>query len=201
MRNKTYIERLLQKTYEATLRLADKSYAMVSLGIVSLTESIFFPIPPDLLVIAISLSNRKKAFLSALVATITSVVGGLIAYYIGYELYDVIGSKIIESLRYESAFNRFIEMYNKYGLIIVFGAGLTPFPYKVITIASGVAHLNLPVFVIGSLLSRALRFFTIATLIYFFGAQAKIFIEKHLGKLTILSFVLLIGMYFFVAFI
>ncbi|MDR2933978.1 MAG: DedA family protein [Rickettsiales bacterium] len=201
MQNKTYIERLLRKIYDKTLQLADKSYAMASLAVVSLTESIFFPIPPDLLVIAISLSNRKKAFLSAAIATITSVFGGLIAYYIGYELYTTIGVKIIENLGYQSAFNEFIELYNKYGIIIVFGAGLTPFPYKVITIASGVAHLNLWVFVIGSLLSRALRFFLLATLIYFFGAKAKIFIEKHLGKLTILSFILLIGMYFLVAFI
>lgn len=182
-----------------TLRLADKSYAMVSLAIISLTESIFFPIPPDLLVIAISLSNRKKAFMSAFVATITSVIGGLIAYYIGYKFYDSVGYMIIENFGYTNTFNRFIELYNKYGLIIVFGAGLTPFPYKVITIASGVARLNLGVFIIGSLLSRAIRFFAIATLIYFFGAKAKTFIERHLGKLTILSFVLLIGMYFFVA--
>ena len=196
-----WCQKILHKMYDMTLELANKTYAMFALAGVAFTESIVFPIPPDLLVIAISLSNRKKAFLSAIIATIFSVLGGIAAYFIGMYLFDSVGKAIIEWLNYEKIFNQFNALYNKYGFWIVFGAGLTPFPYKVITVASGVVSMNLPVFILGSFMSRASRFFLISTLIYIYGEKAKVFIEKHLGTLSIISFLLLVGMYFLIVMI
>lgn len=191
-----YLSRLLHKLYDTVLSLSDKSYALFSLCVLSVIESIFFPIPPDLLIISISLSNKKKAFIAAILATIFSVVGGIISYYIGLYLFDSIGQKIIESLGYNESFKKFIEVYNNWGFGFVVFAGLTPFPYKVITLASGVVHMNIISFILASTLSRALRFFTISTLIYFFNTAAKRFIEKYLGLLTLVSFFLLVGIYF-----
>ena len=195
------INKILHKIYDKVLALSNKTYALSGLAFVSVIESIFFPIPPDVLIISISLSNKKKAFTAAFIATIFSVIGGLISYYIGMYLFNSIGQKIIVNFGYINTFEKFIKIYNKFGFLFVVFAGLTPFPYKVITLASGVVNMNVYSFIIASIFSRAIRFFTISTLIYFFNNTAKKFIDKYLGLLTFISFILLVGLYFIISFI
>ena len=132
------------------------------------------------------LSKPRRAFWIATVCTIASVVGGLLGYFISYGLWQALGEPLMAMYGYDEMFAQFAEKYNRWGAWIVFTAGITPFPYKVITIASGLAHLDLTIFIFASVLSRGLRFFVIAGLLYWFGDPIRIYIERNLGKLAIL---------------
>ena len=157
----------------------------------SFVESSFFPIPPDLLLIPLVLARRDRAFRIAFYTTVFSVLGGFFGYAIGYFAYDAILPYLPAA--FISKVDWFAGEYNTYGAWIVFGAGITPFPYKIITIASGVTHLNLLVFTVASILARGLRFFLIAALLWRWGAPMKAWIERNLGWLSVLFFVLLVG--------
>ena len=139
------------------------------------------------------LAAPTRAWKIAFVCTVSSVLGGLFGYYIGYALFDVVGQPLVEFYGYEDKFASFTAKYNEWGAWIVAFFGLTPFPYKVITIASGVTQLSLPTFILASLVSRAVRFYLVAALLWKFGAPIKTFIEKRLGLLTTLFFILLFG--------
>ncbi|CAG0908603.1 unnamed protein product, partial [Cyprideis torosa] len=167
--------------------------ARMWLAIVSFIESSFFPIPPDVMLIPMCLSDRQRAFGHALVCTIASVAGALLGYAIGALLYDTIGVRILEFYGYHAKFEDFVGRYNEYGVWIVLIAGLTPFPYKVITIASGVAGLSLPVFIVASIVARGARFFLLAALLWKFGEPIRAFIDRYFGLLTIAFVTLLIG--------
>ena len=184
---------MLRRIYEWVLRLGEHRHAPTALFGVSFAESSFFPIPPDVMLIPMILAERLKAWRFALICTIGSVLGGLFGYYIGAALYDVIGQPIVAFYGLEHKMDSFFEQYKLYGAAIVFLAGFTPIPYKVFTIASGVAGLSLPVFVLASLLSRGARFFLVATLLYFFGPTIRAFIERYLGLVTLVGGVLLVG--------
>ena len=184
---------MLRRLYDFTMGLAAKPRAMWFLGGISFAESSVFPIPPDVLLIPMVLANRSNAWRIALICSIFSVIGGVFGYLIGAVFFDWIGAPIIDFYGYTDKFDNFTQAYNEWGGWIVAFFGLTPFPYKVITIASGVTHLNLAVFMIASVLSRSLRFFLVAGLLWKFGEPIRDFIEKYLGLLTILFFVLLIG--------
>ncbi|MBL6958100.1 MAG: DedA family protein [Rhodospirillales bacterium] len=184
---------MLQRLYDRTMELSAHKHALWALFIVSFIESSVFPIPPDVMLIPMVLAARKRAWAIAGVCTVASVLGGLAGYGIGYGLYDTIGRTIVEFYGYAEKFATFQGWYNDHGAWIVFGAGLTPFPYKVITIASGVTALDPATFMIASVLARGLRFFLVAALLWHFGEPIRAFIEKHLGKLTIIFFVLLVG--------
>ena len=184
---------MLRKLYDWVMDLAAHRNATAVLGVVSFVESSVFPIPPDAFLIPMVLANRAKAWWYATVCTVTSVLGGLLGYAIGIFLYDTIGVALLDFYGYHAHFEEFATNYNKNGALWVFGAGLTPFPYKVITIASGATALSLPVFIAASVVSRGLRFFVVAGLLYFFGPPIKAFIEKYLGLLTILFFALVVG--------
>ncbi|MFC7049529.1 YqaA family protein [Emcibacter nanhaiensis] len=184
---------MFNKLYNKTLELAEKPHALSMLAIISFIESSFFPIPPDILLIPMVLAAPSRAWKIAFVCTISSVLGGLFGYYIGYALFDVIGQPLLEFYGHEENFARFTDQYNEWGAWIVAFFGLTPFPYKVITIASGVTHLSLPTFILASLVSRAVRFYLVAALLWKFGAPIKTFIEKRLGLLTTLFFIFLFG--------
>jgi membrane protein YqaA with SNARE-associated domain len=179
--------------YDWTMRLAASDRAPAGLALVSFIESSFFPIPPDLMLIPMALANRLKAFWYASIATIASVLGGLFGYAIGYFLFDTVGKPLLDLYGYGGKFQEFATQYREYGAWIVFMAGLTPFPYKVITIASGVAAMNVPIFIVASIFGRAGRFFAVAALLYFFGQPIRAFIERYFGILTVLFFLLLIG--------
>ena len=184
---------MLRRLYDWAMGLAAHRHATAALGFISFIESSVFPIPPDALLIPMVLAERTKAWLYATVATVTSVIGGLAGYAIGYFLFDTVGQAIIDFYGLGDKFATFASKYNEYGLAIVFFAGLTPFPYKVITIASGVTHLAFPAFIAGSVVSRGLRFFLVCGLLYWFGPPIKAFIERYLGWLTLAMGILLVG--------
>ena len=137
------------------------------------------------------LARPRKAFWIATVCTVASVLGGVLGYYIGHELYDLVGRPIIEFYHQTEKFNGLRDEYNKWGAWIVFIAGITPIPYKVFTIASGLTNLDIWIFVLASIVARGLRFFGISLILYVFGDTMRVFIEKHLNKLLLLSLVFL----------
>ena len=175
------------------LNAASKENALWVLFAVSFIESSFFPIPPDIMLIPMVLAMPRKAYRIAAVATAASVIGGYFGYLIGVYAFDLIAKPLLTFYGYMQQFDVFKGYYHKWGAWIVFGAGITPFPYKVITIASGVVHLNIWVFGLASIVARGIRFYLIAWLLKKYGAPMKIFIDKHLGKLSILFLLLLIG--------
>ena len=184
---------MLRGLYNWTMRQASGPRALWSLAVISFVESSFFPIPPDILLIPMILANRDRAWLIAGVCTVASVLGGILGYLIGALLFEAIGAPLLEFYGYLEKFTDFQAMYNEYGAWIVFGAGITPFPYKVITIASGVTGLDIVTFMIASVLARGLRFFIIAALLWKWGQPIRAFIERYLGLLTVIFFVLLVG--------
>jgi membrane protein YqaA with SNARE-associated domain len=183
----------LRRLYDWTLNQAASPYAIWLLALIAFVESSIFPVPPDVLLIPMVLAARSRAWLIAAVCTAASVSGGLLGYAIGALLFDAIGAPVLELYGYLDKFSDFQQRYNEYGAWIVFGAGLTPFPYKVITIASGVTDLDLATFTVASVLARGLRFFFIAALLWWVGEPIRRFIERNLGWLTVLFFVLLVG--------
>jgi len=187
------LKNLTKKIYDYTLNLAGKKNALAWLFAISFIESSFFPIPPDIMIIPMVLATPKRAYQIAGVALIASVLGGYFGYAIGVFGFEVIAKPLLEFYGYIDNFHKFEDYYHLYGAWIVFGAGITPFPYKIITIASGVVRLDLVVFTIASVLARGIRFYLIAWLLKRFGAPMKTFIEKNLNLLSILFLILLIG--------
>ena len=190
--------KILRKTYDYVLYLSETKYAFIALFLVSFLGSIFFPFPTEIIMIPMILARPKKAFGITTFALLSSVLGGLAGYYVGAFLFDTVGIKIIEVLHYQDMFEQFKNLYVKWGYWIVFAGGLTPFPYKVICIASGVVGMNIPLFIIASAISRAIRYYFIAFLLNKYGEKAKGFIEKNLEILTIIAFVLLFLAVYFV---
>jgi membrane protein YqaA with SNARE-associated domain len=184
---------LLRRLYDWTLELSAHRHALWALAVVSFIESSIFPIPPDVLLIPMVLACREKAWRIALVCTVASVLGGLAGYAIGYYLFETVGRTLLEFYGYGGKFAAFKDTYNEWGAWAVFIAGSTPFPYKVITIVSGVTALSLPIFIICSVLARGLRFFLVAGLLWYFGEPIRVFIEKRLGILFVLFSVFLVG--------
>ncbi|MEX2449437.1 MAG: YqaA family protein [Rhodospirillales bacterium] len=184
---------MLKRLYDWTLDLAAHRHALWALAVVSFVESSVFPIPPDVLIIPMVLAARENAWRIALVCTVASVLGGLAGYGIGYFAFESVGKPLLEFYGYAAKFATFQAQYNEWGAWIVAGAGITPFPYKVITIASGVTGLDLTTFSIASVVSRGARFFLVAALLWYFGVPIRAFIENNLAKLVTLFFVLLFG--------
>ncbi|MEL6747284.1 MAG: YqaA family protein [Pseudomonadota bacterium] len=184
---------MIRALYDWVLSLAGHRRATWALGGVSFAESSVFPIPPDLLLIPMVIAKRHRAWWLAFVCTVTSVLGGLAGYAIGAFFYDTIGQPVLAAYGKDAKFAEFATWFNTYGSWAVFVAGVTPFPYKVITIASGVASLDLVVFTIASIASRGLRFFAVAGLLYFFGPSIREFIEKRLSIVFTIFVVFLIG--------
>jgi len=191
----------LRPLYDWTMAKAGNKSALPWLAGISFVESSFFPIPPDIMVIPMVLADRARAWLIAGICTAASVTGGFLGYAIGYFLFEAIGHPIIEFYGLEEAFESFKAAYASYGAIIVFGFGLTPLPYKVITIASGVAALNPLVFGLASVTSRGLRFFLEAALLYWLGPPVRKFIENRLELVTLAVFVLGLAGFFAVKYL
>ena len=145
---------MLRALYDWTISLARTLYALWALALVAFIESSFFPIPPDVLMIPMIIARPSRAFVIAGVATAASVLGGMLGYYIGFALYETVGVQILQFYGKEGYFTEFAVTYNSYGAWAVLVAGVTPFPYKVITIASGVTQLSLPVFIAASIAAR-----------------------------------------------
>ncbi len=191
----------LKRTYNWTLEKAQHKNAKWYLSLISFVESSFFPIPPDILLIPMALASKANALFYAFLCTLFSVLGGILGYAIGYFFYNSVGIYIVDFYHLENSFNIFESYYKEFGILIVLGAGITPFPYKFITIASGVFGLNIFLFIIVSIIGRGLRFYLIAILLYFFGEKIKLIIDKYFNVLTIVFFILLIGSVFIIRFL
>jgi len=192
---------MIKKLYDWTLSMADHPRAIWVLAFVAFIESSVFPIPPDILMIPMIIAAPHRAWFIAGVALVSSVLGGLLGYAIGAFAYETIGAPILASLGKADAMAEFSTRFNDLGFWAVLTAGVTPFPYKVITIMSGWTGMPLATFIATSILARGLRFFAVAGLLWYFGAPIRDFIEKRLGLMFTLFVLVLIAGFAAVSFL
>ena len=184
---------MLRRLYDWIISLSGSPRAMPALAAVAFAESSFFPIPPDAMIIPMVIAQPHKAWRIAAVATAASVVGGMFGYAIGYYLYETAGRWLIDFYGLQEGVDSFREQFNHYGFWIILVKGLTPIPYKIVTIASGIAHFSLPVFIVASIITRGIRFYLVAGLLYRYGEPIRAFIERRLTLVTTLFVVALVG--------
>ncbi len=187
---------MIQRLYDWTLSLAEHRHALWVLAFVAFLESSMFPIPPDIIMIPMIIARPNRAFVIAGVALGASVIGGLLGYAIGALAFEALGEPILTALGKADAMSEFATRFNDVGFWAVLIAGVTPFPYKVITIMSGVTAMPLGTFIATSILARGLRFFLVALLLWKFGAPVRDFIEKRLPLMFTLAVALLLGGFF-----
>jgi membrane protein YqaA with SNARE-associated domain len=184
---------MLRRLYDWTIALSARPSAVWALGVISFAESSIFPIPPDVILIPMSLARPHRAFFYAGLCTVTSVIGGLLGYAIGALLYDSLGKFLIDLYGYGDKVETFRAAYGHWGHWIILLKGLTPIPYKVVTITSGFAGYDLFWFTVLSIITRGARFYVLATLLYVWGEPARAFIEKRLGLAAFLFAVVFFG--------
>ncbi len=183
----------LKRLYDWVLKRSQKPSAIWWLICVSFAESSFFPAPPDILLVPMCLSHRNRAWSYGIICTISSVIGGLFGYLVGYTLFESIGVAILEFYNYQDAFERVIAEFRSWAFWAIALKGLTPIPYKIVTIACGVAKIDLKIFLLASIIARSMRFLAISGLCWYYGEPVKKFIEKNLNKVAIGGGLLLIG--------
>ena len=171
---------MLKRSYEWFIAAADKPYALWILAAVSFAESSFFPIPPDVMLLPMSLARPKRAWWFATVCTIASVAGGVVGYAIGALLYDSVGQWLINVYGLAGKVEAFRQSYAEWGALIIIGKGLTPIPYKLVTIVSGAAAFDIWVFIAASIVTRGVRFYVEVGLLKLFGERIRKFVEKYL---------------------
>src|SRR5262245_29182021 len=184
---------MLRRAYDWCIAAAYKPYATWLMGLVSFLESSFFPIPPDTMLIPMSLARPEKAWTYATLCTITSVAGGVLGWIIGAYLYDTIGHWLIQLYGYGDKVEAFREAYARWGTWIILLKGVTPIPYKIVTITSGFAGYNLALFIVFSFIARGMRFYLTAFLLNRYGERAKAIIEERLGFWFTISIIVLIA--------
>jgi membrane protein YqaA with SNARE-associated domain len=183
---------MLRRLYDWCVDAAGKPHAAWILGCVSFAESSFFPAPPDVMLIPMALARPDRAYFFATICTVTSVAGGLLGYFIGSALYASVGQWLIGLYGYGDKMEAFREAYAHYGAWIILLKGLTPIPYKIVTITSGFAGFNIGLFIIMSVISRGMRFYLLAFLLNRYGDRARGTIEQRLGLWAALAAVLLV---------
>ncbi len=192
---------MLRSSYNRVVALSASRYAPLWLAAVSFAESSFLPVPPDLLLIPMALARPDRAFRLALLCTLASVLGGMFGYYIGYALWDLVAGPLIHFYHYENAAQAYIQKFREYGLWLILIKGLTPIPYKLVTITSGMAHFNFSLFVLGSVITRGSRFFVLAALLRYSGAPVRDMIESRLTLVTTLIVVSIVFGFFLMRYI
>jgi membrane protein YqaA with SNARE-associated domain len=175
---------MLQRLYRRVLALAAARHAPWWLAAVAFAESSFFPIPPDALLVPMALAQPRRAWQFAAICTAASVAGGALGYLIGYALFDQLARPLLDAYGYQAAFARFQATYARWGLWVILVKGLTPIPYKIVTIASGAARFDFPLFMAASVVTRGVRFFLVAALLRRFGDPVRDFIERRLALVT-----------------
>jgi len=190
----------IKRLYDWILGWADTKYGTPALFVHAFAESSFFPIPADVLLIALALGKPKRSFYYAAVCTVGSVIGGIFGYLIGLQLMDLFGNWLFGMYGGMEYYDRISQLYQQYDAWAVFVAGFTPIPYKVFTIAAGLFHVNFLVFTVASILGRGGRFFAVSILIYVFGPTIKTFIDKYFNIMVIIFTILLIGGFFIIKF-
>lgn len=193
--------KIFKKTYEKVLHLSEHKHAMTALFLVAFLESSFFPIPPDVLLIAMVISVPTNAFRLVLICTVGSTLGGAFGYFLGYAFMDTLGMAVVNFYGYIDKYETIQELYKQYDVWVVSIAGFTPLPYKIFTITGGAFHINFPVFILVSFISRGLRFLILGALIYKYGETIKAFIDKYFSILTIVFTIILIGGFIVLKFI
>ncbi len=189
---------IFKQFYAWCANASDSPRAKTIVYSVAFAESSFFPIPPDIIIIPMMLADPKSAWRLAFWCTVYSVLGGILGYAIGYYLYSSLGEWIIDTYNLETAFDNFQSQFKRYGFWIIALKGLTPIPYKLITIASGVAKFPVLPFMLASLMARSFRFFSLALVFYFFGERAKPFIEKFFPLVLLATLgIIVLGFYIF----
>ena len=186
----------IRRLYDWTIHWAETPHSTWALFILAFCESSFFPIPPDVLLIALAVALPRKAFKYALVCSLGSILGGCFGYFIGYQFFEYVGRPIINFYHITDVFNAVSEKYHNNAFAAIAVAGFTPIPYKVFTIAAGACKINIVTLILASALSRSARFFLVAGLLFFFGPKIKTFIEKYFNILSIVFIILLITGFF-----
>lgn len=184
---------MFRRMYDWTLSLAAGRHAERALAGVSFVESSFFPIPPDILLIPMIIARPERAWRLAAIATISSVIGGFFGYAIGYFLFEAVGQPILQFYGIVNKYDELRHLFDEWGAWIIIVKGMTPIPYKFLTITSGALHFDLAIFAVASVISRGLRFFLVAALLWKFGAPIRDFIEKRLTLVLTLGVVILVG--------
>jgi membrane protein YqaA with SNARE-associated domain len=184
---------MLRQLYDWMIDQAGRPHAIWVMGVMSFAESSFFPVPPDVLLVPMMLADRRRIFWLATVATLTSVIGGFLGYAIGYFAYDTFGETIITTLSTQASFDNLKLFFARYGLWAIILKGLTPIPFKLVTILSGFLHFNLAQFTIASIVARGLRFYIEGIVLYCFGERGRAFIEKRLTLVTTVSAGVIVG--------
>lgn len=190
---------MMRRLYDWVLSWSHTPYGSWALFMIAFAESSFFPVPPDVLLVALAVGAHKKSFRFALVCTVGSVLGGMLGYLIGWQFMALIGDRIVALFGFADKFAHVEALYNRWDAWIVFIAGFTPIPYKVFTIAAGLFHINFPLFVLASALGRAGRFFLVAGMIYLFGPTIKAFIDRYFNLLVTAFTVLLVAGFVLIA--
>src|SRR5215813_13714029 len=184
---------MLRRLYDWVIRLAAHPRALPAMGVISFLESSVFPIPPDVMLVPMVLANRAKAFRIALVCTVSSVLGGLLGYAIGYYFFETLGEWVVRTYGLQQSLAAFRAGFAEYGIWIILIKGLTPIPYKLVTIASGAAHYDLFTFVWASIVTRGARFFILAALLWKYGEPIRDFIEKRFAIVSWAFLIALVG--------
>jgi membrane protein YqaA with SNARE-associated domain len=184
---------MLLNLYRRVLRLAASPYAGWWLALIAFAEASFFPVPPDALLIPMALANPRRSWWFATICTVASVAGGALGYLIGFAVFDQLARPILDLYGYGAAYAAFQAKFQEYGIWIILIKGLTPIPYKLVTIASGAAHFDLFTFVWASIVTRGIRFFAVSALLWKFGEPIRAFIEKRLALVTWVFLIALIG--------
>lgn len=185
--------RIIKKLYDWVLHWAGTPYALPALFVLAFAESSFFPVPPDVLLITLAISLPRKSFKYASICTIGSVIGGIVGYGIGLYGYEAVGRPIVAFYHGQEIMNMIKLKYDQHGFLGILIAAITPIPYKVFTISSGVFQFNFPLFVLASILGRSTRFFVVAGLIWKFGPPIREFIDRYFNLLSYTFIILLIG--------
>jgi membrane protein YqaA with SNARE-associated domain len=185
--------KVLRRLYDWVLHWATTPYAVPALFILSFAESSFFPVPPDVLLIALAISIPARSFRYALICSIASVLGGMVGYAIGFFGYETIGKPVVDLYQGQEVMDTIRVQYDTYGFWGVLAAAITPIPYKIFTISSGFFRFNFLLFMIASIIGRSLRFFLVAGLIWKFGPPIRDFIDRYFNLLSYIFLLLLVG--------
>jgi membrane protein YqaA with SNARE-associated domain len=184
---------MFKRIYEWTLSLAESRHSTLALAGIAFAESSFFPLPPDLILLPMSLAKPNKAWFYAAVCTVASVTGGILGYFIGAALYDTVGQYIIQLYGYGSRIDSLRAFYAQWGWAFILVKGLTPIPFKLVTIVSGLLGYNLPLFVLLAAITRGARFFLVAAAMNHFGDRIRVWLEKHFAWFVMILLAMIVG--------
>lgn len=193
--------KIFRSMYDWVLHWAATPYALPALFFISFVESSFFPVPPDILLIAMTVAVPALWIRFSFFCSLASVLGGMFGYFLGYEFMDLIGTRIVEFYHFQEKFEKIGGLYDEHQAWAVAAAGFTPLPYKIFTLAAGAFKINFPTFVLASAISRSARFVLVAFIIHKFGPPIKVWIEKYFNLFSIVFFILLVLGFYLLKFV